>query len=324
MKLYFPSSLLQLVADTPLINLKWIGAKNGTRFFSKCEFVGPSGSHKDRMYQYMIDHLERAGIIHPVQRLVDFSSGNAGAALSFVGAAKGYRVTIVRPSGLSRTKADQIKALGAELIITPREEGVAGAQRVAVELVKNSSSEAYLMHQTDSVLNVEAFAECGGEIVQKFKQNDLNIDAFVCGIGTGGTLSGVAQVIKGAYPDAIVVGGEVEGAEVNLAKLKHKDIEVHPHHLEGLSPGMAFGNTHLDLIDQLEICSEAEAWETVFDLEKHGFLVGPSSGFNVAIAKRVAERLPEGANLVTIFFDAGWKYYPERESWLSALRQKSK
>jgi cysteine synthase A len=267
----------------------------------------------------MINALERRGDIHPGQRLIDFSSGNGGAALSFVGAVKGYPVTIVRPAGLSVVKATQIRSLGAELILTPLAEGVEGASRVATELADKLGEGAYFIHQTDSALNIEAFEECGREIIQEMSRHNLEIHGFVCGIGTGGTLSGVAKVIKESFSHAVVVGGEVEGADLNLAHMQQRKITMHPHHLEGMSPGMIFTNTHLDFVSELETCSESEAWDATFELEQRGFLVGPSSGLNISIAKRIAERFPKGSNLVTIFFDAAWKYYPEREQWLRSL-----
>lgn len=310
---------LHFKRNTPLVELDWPETMNNVRCFAKCEFGGPTGSHKDRMYAYMVDALERRGDIRPGQRLIDFSSGNGGAALSFVGAARGYPVTIVRPSGLSVVKATQIRSLGADLRLTPAHEGVEGARRVATELAEELGKEAYLVHQTDSSLNIEAFEECGREIVREMLSQGLAIHGFVCGIGTGGTLSGVAKVIKEAFPDVLVIGGEVEGADLNLARLEQRKITMRPHHLEGLSPGMIFANTHLEFVDELETCSESGAWKTTFKLERHGFLVGPSSGLNISIGRRIAERLPNGSNLVTIFFDAAWKYYPERENWLRLL-----
>jgi len=312
-------NLLRLARNTPLLELNWLRTMNGVRLFAKCEFVGPTGSHKDRMYTYMVDSLERRGVICPGKRLIDFSSGNAGAALSLIGALKGYKVTIVRPAGLSVVKAMQIRSLGADLILTPADEGVEGARRVAMELADDLGEEAFFMHQTESSLNCEAFFECGREIVDELLRHNIKIHGFVCGIGTGGTLSGVAEAIKGDFAASLIIGGEVEGAELNLARVNRREIAARSHHLEGLSPGMVFGNTHLEIVDRIETCSEAEAWEATFDLERHGFLVGPSSGLNVAIAKRVADQLPEASNLVTIFFDAGWKYYPERENWIRSL-----
>ena len=304
---------------TPLVEIEYLNLGNSTRAFAKCEFRGPTGSHKDRMYAYMINALERRGEIHPRQRLIDFSSGNAGAALSFVGAVKGYPVTIVRPSGLSLVKATQIRSLGAELILTPASEGVEGARHAATELACKLGKKAFLVHQTASSLNIEAFEECGREIVGEMGKLRLGIHCFVCGIGTGGTLSGIAKIIKEAFPDALVVGGEVTGADLNLARLEHREITFSPHHLEGLSPGLIFANTHLDFVDELTAVTEREAWEATLELERNGFLVGPSSGHNICIAKRVAGRLPDHSNLVTVFFDAAWKYYPERESWLRSL-----
>lgn len=318
------TSIFQSSIEKPLVELKCLYGINGARVFAKCEFVGPTGSHKDRMYSYMVDALERRGDIRPGRRLIDFSSGNAGAALSFVGATKGYPVTIVRPSGLSVVKGTQIRSLGAELILTPLAEGVEGARCVATELAESLKEEAYLVHQTDSSLNIEAFEECGREIVREMSRQDLEIHGFVCGIGTGGTLSGVAKVIKESFPDALIVGGEVEGADLNLARMEQRKIVVRPHHLEGLSPGMIFANTHLECVNELETCSESEAWKTTFELERCGFLVGPSSGLNICIAKRIVERLPSDFNLVTIFFDAAWKYYPEREQWLHSLEIQDK
>lgn len=310
---------LHFKRNTPLVELDWPETTNNVRFFAKCEFGGPTGSHKDRMYAFMVDALERRGDIRPGQRLIDFSSGNGGAALSFVGSVKGYPVTIVRPSGLSVVKAHQIRSLGANLRITPAAEGVEGARRVASELADELGKEAYLVHQTDSLLNIEAFEECGREIVREMLSQGLAIHGFVCGIGTGGTLSGVAKVIKETFPNVFVIGGEVEGADLNLARLEQRQITMRPHHLEGLSPGMIFANTHLQFVNELETCSEGESWNATFQLERHGFLVGPSSGLNISIGRRLAERLPNGSNLVTIFFDAAWKYYPERDNWLRSL-----
>lgn len=307
---------------TPLAELTVLRDYIGARVFAKCEFVGPTGSHKDRMYAHMIDALERRGDIRPGQRLIDFSSGNGGAALSFVGTAKGYPVTVVRPSGLSVVKATQIRSLGAELILTPLAEGVEGASRVATSLADKLGKKAYLVHQTDSSLNIEAFEQCGLEILREMSRHNLAIHGFICGIGTGGTLSGIAKVIKESFPNALVIGGEVEGADLNLARLEGRTIAMQPHHLEGLSPGLIFTNTHLEFVDELTTCRESDAWKATFELERRGFLVGPSSGLNISIAKRISQRLPSGSNIVTMFFDAAWKYYPEREHWLRSLELK--
>jgi cysteine synthase A len=309
------TDLLGEIGNTPLVKIDDIFGKPGVNIFAKCEFLNPTGSHKDRMYYYMINKLEEEGKIRPEQRLVDFSSGNGGTALAYVGLNKGYDVTVVRPEGLSSVKATQIEALGAELVLTPSKEGVEGARRRAFDLVEEYS-DTYMMHQTASELNIKSFIRCGREIVNQMRKNDHYIDAFVCSIGTGGTLTGCSKALKEDYPDVLIVGGEVKGAEVNLAKVKNQDITISPHHIEGLSPGMAFKNTNLELIDRIETCSEVEAWKHLFELEKRGFLVGPSSGHSISIAEKVAPKLPSEANIVTIFWDAGWKYYSEREQWL--------
>lgn len=312
------SCLADRSVDTPLVDLKWLAAR-GLRVLAKCEFLGPTGSHKDRMYRYMVQKLEDAGRIRPGIRLIDFSSGNAGAALAYVGACKGYGVTIVRPQGLSQVKALQIQSLGARLILTPQAEGVIGAERVARRLAQEAGEAGFLMGQTEATTNVEAFSVCGCEIVASMRTEGIRADCFVCCIGTGGTLSGIATELKGAFPTCIVIGGEVQGADLNLAAREGRSVTPLPHHLEGVSPGRTYPATHLDVVDRIETCTEVDAWRHVFELEKHGFLVGPSSGMNLAIALRAASELPEGSTVVTVFFDAAWKYYAERGRWLAGL-----
>ncbi len=304
--------------DTPVIDLKWL-ANGGLRLLAKCEFLGPTGSHKDRMYRHMVRQLEATHRIRPGMRLIDFSSGNAGAALAYIGACKGYEVTIIRPQGLSQIKALQILSLGAQLILTPQEEGVIGAEIEARRLAEEVGEAGFLMRQTEAITNIEAFSICGREIVASMREEGIRADCFVCCIGTGGTLSGIATELKGAFPKCLITGGEVQGSDLNLAAREGRTVIPCPHHLEGVSPGQAYPATNLEMVDRIETCTEVDAWRQVFELEKHGILVGPSSGMNLAIALRLAPAMPEGSTVVTVFFDAAWKYYPERSRWLAEL-----
>ena len=302
--------VLRSIGNTPIVRLSRQLVGEDFNIFAKCEFVNPSGSHKDRIYLHGINELEKEGIIRPGMTLVDFSSGNAGAALALVGSLKGYKVIIVRPEGLSKVKALQIRHYGGEIVKTPGENGVPGARNRAKELTAELGESGFLMYQTDRDFNTRAFYNCGEEIVDFFRKHRLSLDAFVCGIGTGGTFSGIAKVVKESFPNALCVAVEIDRAAVLYAERHGQKLEPSGHGIEGLSTGELYPNTDRSLVDEVEICTEEQAWEAARMIsELEGLLVGPSSGVEFLVSKKVAAKLGPGSNVVTVFFDQAWKYF---------------
>jgi len=299
------------IGQSPLIELDR-SLTGGACVYAKCEFLSPTGSHKDRLYKHAIRTLEREGRIRPGMTLIDFSSGNAGAALAMLGTLRGYRVVIVRPSGLSREKAVQILAYGARLVFTPSGLGVPGARKRALALSRRLGAECFLMYQTDSELNRNAYYSCGLEIVRQFQERRRRIDAFVCGIGTGGTLTGASRAIKEYYPRAKIIAVEMKESAVLYQRRRGRPLRLHRHHLEGLSTGELYANLDIRLIDDVVLCSEREAISCQKQITRGAkMLVGPTSGANLFGAKKVAVMLGRRATIVTVFSDSAWKYFSE-------------
>jgi cysteine synthase A len=301
--------ILKSIGNTPIVTIHADASLGEVAIHAKCEFLNPSGSHKDRMYLYGIRHLEEVGFIHKGMTLVDFSSGNAGASLSMLAAVFGYKAIIVRPEGLSLGKAIQIRAYGGKIVESPASGGIGAARDVALQIVKEMGENAFMMYQTDLEYNVEAFYPLGDEIVEHFRSKSIRPDVFVCPVGTGGTLTAVARRLKTSFPESRIIAVEIEEGSTILPRLLGKDVQTKPHTVEGVSVGETFKNTDVSIIDEVEICGEAEAWKMRNWMSENLHLfVGPSSGAAFSIAKRVANRLPKGGNIITIFWDQGWKY----------------
>lgn len=307
----FADIALASIGHTPIVKLNH-SSHSTAHIFAKCEFLNPSGSHKDRLYSYAIEKLESARQIKPGMTLIDFSSGNAGSALAFVGKLKGYKVTVVRPAGLSRGKVAQMAAYGARVQFTPLRLGVPGAREAALRLKERLGSRAHLMFQTESHLNAEAYQSCGCEIVQFFADQKQPIDAFVCGIGTGGTLTGVAKIIKQHYPDALIFAVEVAEAAVLHNRGSGRAFTPRKHNLEGLSTGEIYSALDAQLIDHVLLVTQRQAVSTQREIiQEEGMFVGPTSGVSLFAARRAARQLLKNANVVTVFWDSGWKYLAE-------------
>lgn len=301
--------ILKSIGNTPMIQLNSSLVASNTNLYVKCEFVNPSGSHKDRMYLFGIKKLEEQGFIKKGMTLVDFSSGNAGASLAMLAPIFGYNALIVRPRGLSPGKAALIRAYGGQIVETPPEEGIEGARKLALQIVEEMNAQAFLMYQTDRDFNIEAFNALADEIIFFFSKNQLYIDAFVCAVGTGGTLTAVARRIKEAYPRSKIVAVDIDESALLYSQFYKVSKQLRPHSVEGMSVGEIFRNTDISIIDEVELCSGENAWLTMKELHKGGFIVGPSSGACLYAAISIAEKFSQGSNILTIFWDQGWKYF---------------
>lgn len=306
------------IGNTPFVELATISL-NGNRVFSKCEFLNPSGSHKDRTYLNIVSELERSGEIEPGMILVDCSTGNGGAALAWIGRAKGYGVKIFMPEEMTEERKTQIRSFGAQIIETPKEEFLSGAvARAKSYRATNLSSGIYFLDQSENILNREAWNICGKEIVAALKGLDVVPDFFVCSIGTGGTFSGIAEILKREYKNIKTVGIEVDSSAPLYAKRNDLVFKHCSHNLMGLGAGVLSANTVSALIDEIRVVDGPASWARMkrFIAEER-LAVGPTCGANILICEEIAAAF-SNKNIVTLFFDSSWKYksrwdgnYPE-------------
>lgn len=294
------------VGNTPLIAITALAAA-GARVLAKCEFLNPTGSHKDRVYALMLPQLEAAGRIHAGMRLVDSSTGNGGAALARSASLLGYRATIVMPEGMTEERLSQIRAWGAEIVETPSARFLSGADERARQIA-DADPAAYYLNQSASPLNRLALRAAGREIVEQCGR-DVAVDSFVCSLGTGGTFSGIAMELVRAYPGMRKVAIEVDRSAPLYAKRRGAPFAHCTHNLMGLGPGLIADNVLEDLVDEVITISGDRAWQMKERiLREEGLAVGPTAAANLAIALEEARRLGPGGTVVTVFFDAGWKY----------------
>ncbi len=308
------NSVLDLIGNTNLLKLNKIIAPEKAGIYAKTEFTNPSGSIKDRMVKYVIEQAEERGDLNPGDLIVEASSGNTGVSLSMIASIKGYPVCIVAPDTTSKIKAGMMTRYGAELIFTPNEEGVAAMVAKAKELVEQRG--AFPLNQFVTPDNVKAHNITGKEILDQLGQ----VDAFCAGIGTGGTLAGVSQVLKEANPEVKVYAVEPEPAPAFYNRYYGKDLPIPegiPHKIEGIGESFVpqIVEDHMGIIDGVILCSDFNAMTTMARLTcEEGLCVGVSSGANVWAAIQIASELGEDKNVVTILPDTGQRYLDD-EYW---------
>jgi cysteine synthase A len=293
---------------TELCRLSRVLPATGTNVYAKCEFRNPTGSHKDRVFGYMIDALEARGEIGPGWTLVECSTGNGGAALAQVGLARGYRVVVLMPAGMTIERKTQIRAFGAEIVETDPDGFLLQAEAEAREYVRRQPR-SYFLDQSTNPLNWQSWRTVGQEIAADFHGRGLRLDAFVCSIGTGGTFSGIADVLRAQFPGMATVAVEVDASAPLAAKREQLPFRHRPHNLLGLGPGKIPPNVREDLIDEVRTVSGAQAWSMMKRLiAEEKLFTGPTAGANVHVAAEVAAELPPGSSVVTVLFDSAWKY----------------
>jgi cysteine synthase len=297
------------VGNTDLQRIQKIVAGTSAALYAKCEFKNPTGSHKDRVFKYMLEELELRGSIRPGMRLLECSTGNGGAALAQVGRARGYEVVIIMPRGMTLERKTQIAALGAEIIETDPVEFLKGAEQYARDYVRRHPG-SYFLDQSTNELNWQAWRACGRELVTQFQRLGVVPDAFVCSIGTGGTFSGIAHELKEAFPKLRTVAVEVDRSAVLLAKRLGTEFVHQGHTLMGLGPGKVGVNVQEHLIDEIRTVSQEAGWSTMKRLiTEEGLFTGPTAGGNVFVAEQVCQALGAGRHVVTVLFDSAWKYF---------------
>jgi len=297
-------NLTELVGNTPMVELSKYGVSEGleAKILAKLEYFNPAGSVKDRIGLAMIQDAEEKGLISKETVIIEPTSGNTGVALAFAAAVKGYRLIITLPENFSVERRNLMKALGAELVITPAQEGMGGAIRKANELAAEIPN-SYIPQQFDNPANPDIHRKTTAEEI--WRDTEGNVDLFVAGVGTGGTLTGVGEVLKSRNKNVKIIA--VEPADSAVLSGGKKGF----HKIQGIGAGFIPKVLNLDIIDEVIQVKNDEAYQETRKLALlEGLLVGISSGAAVFAADQVAKR-PEnrGKNIVVILPDTAERYY---------------
>jgi len=294
-------SILDLIGKTPIVALNRVGAGLPGRVLGKMESYNPAYSVKDRIGLAMIAVAEEKGEITKDTVIIEPTSGNTGVALAFVCAVRGYRLILTMPETMSLERRNLLKAFGAELVLTPGPDGMTGAVSRAEELAKEYPR-SYIPQQFKNPANPQIHRLTTGPEI--WEDTDGTVDIFVAGVGTGGTMTGVASYIKPIKPDFKAVAVEPEASPF-LSKG-----ESGPHVIQGIGAGFKPDVLDLSLIDEILTISNEEAVATTRRVvREEGFLLGISSGANVAAALKVAARKEnKGKTIVTVICDTGERY----------------
>ncbi len=293
-------SITELIGNTPLVRINRVAPEGGAEVIAKLESFNPLSSVKDRIAISMIEEAERAGEIGPGSVIVEATSGNTGIGLAFVAAAKGYRCTLVMPDTFSVERRKLLQALGAELILTPGPLGIKEGQRVAAEYAQKTPG-AWLSRQFDNQANVKIHRETTAREI--LRDTGGRLDAFVAGVGTGGTITGVGEVLKKELDNILVVA--VEPVESTVLKGGTHS----PHKLQGIGAGMIPAIYNASVVDRVVDVAFDDAVNVARRLSKEeGIFVGISSGAIAWAAFEIAKELGPGKRVVVVLPDTGERY----------------
>jgi cysteine synthase len=286
-------NILDLIGNTPLLQLR------GERIFAKAEFLNPGGSIKDRVARAMLEGAERDGRLKPGMLIMEPTSGNTGIGVALVGRLKGYQVKIVMPEGMSEERKKLIRALGADLILTPDKEGIAGAVQRVKEMAA-ADANVFVPQQFENPDNPRVhYEETAHEL---WRQMSGEIAAFVAGVGSGGTIQGVGKFLKERKPEIKIIAVEPKNVS---ALLGH---EPGLHQIQGIGDGFIPAILDINLVDEVIEVSDEDAIATTKQLGRdYGLLVGISSGANVWAARQVAKTL--AGNIATVLPDRAERYF---------------
>ena len=294
------TNVLELIGNTPIVKLNKLAGKDYADIYVKLEYFNPGGSVKDRPALYMIEKAEEEGKLKKGYVIVEPTSGNTGVGLAMVGAAKGYKVILVMPETMSIERRNLFKAFGAEVVLTPGSNGMKGAVDKAEELAKQNSN-YYIPYQFGNENNTLSHIETTAQEI--LKDLGSNIDVFIAGIGTGGTVTGVGKVLKEKNSNVKIVGVEPKSSPL-LSEGK-----AGPHKIQGIGANFVPKILDLDLLDDINTVSNEDAIETTRQLAREeGILVGISSGAAVYAALQWAKKLGKGKTVLAIAPDNGERY----------------
>jgi cysteine synthase A len=301
------NDITETIGGTPLVRLNRLIPKDQATVLVKCEFFNPLSSVKDRIGLAMIEAGERAGKITKDTLIVEPTSGNTGIALAFVCAARGYKLILTMPQSMSIERRRLLKALGAQVELTPAEEGMRGAINRAEAIMKENKN-SFIPQQFSNAANPEIHRKTTAEEI--WQDTDGKVDILVAGVGTGGTITGVSEVIKPRKPSFKAIAVEPVTSPVITQTMHHDPVKPGRHKIQGIGAGFVPENLHLNIVDEVIQITDEEAFAWARRLAKEeGIFGGISSGGNVAAAAKVAAR-PEnkGKMIVTIMCSFGERY----------------
>ena len=294
-------SITGAIGRTPLVRINRLGPEGGATIYAKCEFFNPLNSVKDRIGLAMIEDAEKRGLINPESTIIEPTSGNTGIALAFVCAARGYKLTLTMPESMSVERRALLRCMGANLVLTPAADGMKGAINAAQELIDKTPN-SWMPQQFDNPANPAIHeATTGPEIWEALEGN---VDAIVAGVGTGGTITGVARYIKQRNPNFKAIAVEPVTSPVISGGKPGR------HRIQGLGAGFIPKNLDMSLVDDVVTIEDEESFEWARKLAMHeGIVAGISSGGNLCAAAKVAAR-PEykGKRIVTVMASLGERY----------------
>jgi len=292
-------NVLDLIGNTPLINLK---KTTGFSIFAKAEFLNPGGSIKDRIAKNMLEDAEKSGKLRPGMTIIEPTSGNTGIGLALCGVQKGYEVIIVMPENMSEERKKIIKALGARLELTPAKLSIGGSVARAEELAKADPDKYFVPQQFQNQANPDIHYRTTA--VELYEQLGGKVDVFVSGIGSGGTLAGIAKYLREQNPDVKIVAVEPKNVSAILGH------EPGLHQIQGIGDGFIPDILDVKIIDDLVEVTDEDAINTARELAlKQGLLCGTSSGANVWAAKQMARKYGEDKVIATILADRVERYF---------------
>lgn len=297
-------NVLELLFNTPIVKLNKLVEKDMAYVYAKLEMFSPGGSIKDRIAYSMILDAEKRKKLKPSSLIVEPTSGNTGIGIALICAVRGYRCVLTMPESVSKERVEILKKFGAEVILTAKEEGMFGAVKKAAEIVKKNKN-AIMLQQFKNKANPEIHKKTTAkEILNCFPDG---FDAFVCGVGTGGTISGCGEVFKKKFKNVLIVAVEPESSAVLSGK------KPGLHKIQGIGAGFIPDILNRNIIDRVITVSDEDAFKTSELLaKKEGILCGISSGAACFAALKIAKELGKGKKVVTIFPDTGERYLSVR------------
>ena len=301
-------NIIESIGKTPLVELQKITTGCKARVFLKSEFFNPLASVKDRIGAAMIEAAEEEGLLTPESVVIEPTSGNTGIALAFVCAAKGYKCILTMPETMSKERRVLLRLLGADIVLTPGPKGMGGAIAKATQLMEEYGDSAFMPQQFNNPANPAIHRKTTAEEI--WSGMDGQVDCFVAGVGTGGTITGVSEVIKKRNPEMLSVAVEPVESPVITQTRNGEEVKPGPHKIQGIGAGFVPQNLNIDILDEVQLVSSDESFDMAREITlKEGVLAGISTGATVTAALRIAKRPEmEGKNIVVLGASCGERY----------------
>ena len=295
------NNVVDLIGNTPLVRLNRLVNPESAQVLAKLEYFNPGGSVKDRICFAMVEDAEKKGLLKSGSTIIEPTSGNTGIGLAMISAVKGYKCVLTMPEAMSLERIYILKSYGAQVVLTPASEGMNGAIKKAEQIFKKTQN-AFMLHQFKNLANPQAHRKTTA--VEIWEATQGNLDAFVAGVGTGGTITGVGEILKKHNPAIKIVAVEPKNSPVLSGG------KAGPHKIQGIGAGFIPEILNCDVIDSIVQVSDEDAFKVSKLLAKEeGIFAGISAGAAVWAALKVAEELGKGKTVVTVLPDTGERYF---------------